>query len=94
MTTDALLDAFRSRGIELYVADGRLRYRGPVGALDAPLRCAAAEHRAELLAVLGAPPSASDAGAADAELRLALTVIDRALSAACLRPGTRADARP
>jgi hypothetical protein len=89
MTADALVDAFRSRGIELYVADGRLRYRGPVGALDAPLRCAAAEHRAELLAALGAPPSASAAGAADAEVRLALAVIDRALSAAWLRSAQR-----
>jgi hypothetical protein len=89
MTAHALLDALRARGIELYVADGRLRYRCPAGALDAPLRRAAAEHRAQILALLGSPPlgpSAWDEEAAKAELCQALAVIDRALLATWLRP--------
>jgi len=53
MTAAALLAALWGRGVEVYVADGRLRYRGPVGALDDDLRRAAADHRAELLALIG-----------------------------------------
>jgi hypothetical protein len=86
MTTIDLLDALRSRGIQLFVDGGRLRYRGPPGALDAPLRRAAAEHRTELLAHLGAPPRSEwNAEAAAAELRQALAVINRSMSATWLR---------
>lgn len=44
----ALVDA----GVLLWVEDGRLRYRAPVGALDDPLRTAAANHRAGLIALV------------------------------------------
>jgi hypothetical protein len=87
MTTIDLLDALWNRGIHLFVDGGHLRYRAPAGALDAPLRRAAVEHRAELLAHLGAPPRSEwNAEAAAAELRQALAVIDRAMSATWLRP--------
>ncbi len=45
----ALVDA----GVHLWVADGRLWYRSPKGALDDRLRGAAAEHRAPLVALVG-----------------------------------------
>jgi hypothetical protein len=53
MTAAALLATLWGRGVEVYVADGRLRYRGPAGALNDDLRRAAADHRAELLALVG-----------------------------------------
>ena len=81
MTTIDLLRAFRDRGIQLSFVAGKLRYHGPPGALDADLRRSAIEHRADLLAQLGAPPSAWDAVQADAELRQAIAAIDRAMSA-------------
>ena len=54
MTAANVLAALRARGVELTVAAGWLRYRAPVGALDNELRHAAAVHRAELLALVGA----------------------------------------
>jgi hypothetical protein len=55
MSVADLLTVFRARGVEVFVAEGRLRYRAPVGALTEDLRAAAAAHRAELLALLTAP---------------------------------------
>jgi hypothetical protein len=90
MTAAALLAALRVRGVEVYVADGRLRYRAPAGVLDNDLRRAAADHRAELLALLGAPSSpAWDDAAAGAELRQALAVLDAALPTAWLSTAQR-----
>ena len=40
-----------SRGGELRVVDGRIRYRGPELAPDDPIRAAIAEHRDALLAL-------------------------------------------
>src|SRR5690349_1162465 len=84
MTAAALLTALRGRRVEVYVADSRLRYRGPSGALDDDLRRAAAEHQSELLALL-----TWDAAAADAELRQALAVIDAALAETWLSAAQR-----
>jgi TubC N-terminal docking domain len=52
LTIAELLAALRARGVELSVADGKLRYRAPVGAINDDLRRAVADHRAELLTLL------------------------------------------
>jgi hypothetical protein len=59
MTAAEVLDLFRERGVTLYAQGGRLRFRGPRGALTASLRQTAADHRDELLKLLQ-PTAASD----------------------------------
>jgi hypothetical protein len=52
MTAEDVLAACRSRGVELSAAGDRLRFRAPVGAVDADLRSALAEYKAKLVAVI------------------------------------------
>jgi hypothetical protein len=52
-TPTDLLDRCRRRGITLYLDGAALRYRGPRGALTPELRQVVAEHRADLIALLG-----------------------------------------
>jgi len=59
MTVAFLLTELRSRGIELLVDRGTLRYRCPEGALTHELRQAVATNRAELLRTLTPPPPTS-----------------------------------
>jgi hypothetical protein len=89
MNAAAILAAARERGVELTVADGRLRYRGPAGALDADLRRAAARHREELLALLAGSPEhdAEDAGALLADLQARGFTVTRARSKVLVSPG-------
>jgi hypothetical protein len=90
MTAADVVAALRERGVELFGSEGRLRYRGPVGALSDDLRRAAAEYRAELLALVGAPMSPPwDVAAADAELRQTLATIGAALAANWLSSAQR-----
>jgi hypothetical protein len=84
VTASDVLATLRDRGVEVFIADGKLRYRGPVGALDDDMRRVIAERRPELLAILS-----WDLEAANAELRQALDVIDAALSATWLTPSQR-----
>jgi hypothetical protein len=85
MTAADILATFRQRGIELSVANGKLRYRAPNGALDDDLRRVAADHRAALLALVSAPSvPAWDADVAHTELWKAFAVLDAALSATWL----------
>lgn len=53
MTAAALLADLRHRDVVLFVEGGRLRYRGPRGAMTDADRAAVVDHRAELLALLG-----------------------------------------
>jgi hypothetical protein len=53
MTPTAILDTCAARGIALRVTGDRLVYRAPLGALTRELRTALAEHKTELLAILG-----------------------------------------
>ena len=57
MSSRQLLAELRRRDIALWVEDGQIRYRAPVGALNDALRAAVKEHREDLLRRL--------AGAAD-----------------------------
>lgn len=50
MTPGDLLAALEGYGIELFVADGFFRYRGPAGAFNSTLREEARRHRSALLA--------------------------------------------
>ncbi len=50
----ALLEA-TGRGVRLWTEGGQLRFRGPEGALDGPLRAALAAHREVLLGLLPGP---------------------------------------
>jgi site-specific DNA-methyltransferase (cytosine-N4-specific) len=52
VSIESLLAACRSRRIELTAADGKLRYRGPEGALTDELRVALTSRRSEVLAAL------------------------------------------
>ena len=54
MTVQRLLDTLAGTGAMLWVENGRLRYRAPVGVLTAELRAVAAEHRGELVELLEA----------------------------------------
>jgi DNA adenine methylase len=54
---ESLLAACRCRSIELTAADGKLRYRGPEGALTDELRAALTSRRSEVLAALVAANS-------------------------------------
>jgi hypothetical protein len=90
MTADALHTAFHERGVELFGADGKLRFRAPPGALDGDLRQTAVERLAELQALLGAPPPlAWDAEAAGATLAQLSARLDRALADEARAPAHR-----
>jgi hypothetical protein len=90
MTAADVVAALRERGVELFASDGRLRYRGPVGALSNDLRCAAVEYRAELLALVVAPTSPPwDVATADPEFRKTLATIAVALAANWLSSAQR-----
>lgn len=91
MNAAAVLAAARERGVELSAAGGRLRYRGPAGALDAELRRAAVRHRDELLALLGGLPEhdAEAAGALLADLRARGFTVTRARSKVVVSPGNQ-----
>jgi hypothetical protein len=52
MTAHDLLGALQARKVELWVEGGRLRWRGPTGALTGADLAALAEHKAALLALL------------------------------------------
>lgn len=52
MTASALLFEARRRGIALSAADGRLRYKAPVGAIDPDFRDALVDHKPELVLLL------------------------------------------
>lgn len=47
-----VLSELRHRGVELFVAEGALRYRAPRGVLTPELRAALSVHKAELVAML------------------------------------------
>ena len=53
MTAAEVLAETRRRGILLSARGDRLRYDAPVGVMQAELRAALVEHKAELLALLG-----------------------------------------
>jgi TubC N-terminal docking domain len=52
MTTKLLLAELEKRGAKLFVDGELLRWKAPKGAIDAEIRAAVAEHKAELLALL------------------------------------------
>ena len=52
MNAAELLAELQGRGVRLEVADNRLRYRAPKGALTQELRAEMAEHKAALLVLL------------------------------------------
>src|SRR5215470_4560529 len=54
LTTTELLAHLRGLGVEVWAEDGRLRYRAPVGAIDAALRTELAAREAEVLELLRA----------------------------------------
>ncbi len=56
MTAAEVLAETRRRGILLSVRGDRLRYDAPVGVMQAELRAALVEHKAELLTLLGSDP--------------------------------------
>lgn len=49
MTITAFMAQLRDANIELFVENGRLRYKAPVGAFDEPRRAFVQAHRDELL---------------------------------------------
>src|SRR5215216_1039598 len=57
MTPVELLSRLYDRNIKLWTEDGKLRYKGPKGALSAELLAAIAECKAELIALLRAAQS-------------------------------------
>jgi hypothetical protein len=57
MTSKEAVEACREQGIELFLADGRVRYRCPRGCLTPELREALISRRDEVLALLQLPPS-------------------------------------
>ena len=57
MTAPEVLAEARRRGILLSARGDRLRYDAPVGVMQAELRAALVEHKAELLALLGSWPA-------------------------------------
>lgn len=52
MNAAAIYRKLQARGVELFLEDGRLRYRCPQGALTPELRDQAKAHRGELIAML------------------------------------------
>lgn len=56
---DQLLDRLASKGIRLWTEDGRLKYEGPKGSLDATTREDVSRHRQQLMLKL-TPPTVSD----------------------------------
>ena len=62
----AVLQACREREIRLWVAEGKLRFKAPRGALDGPLRARIAECRAQLIEAL--TPSSSPGGSAPSKV--------------------------
>ena len=62
MIATEVLAELRHRGVELFVADGVLRYRAPRGVLTPELLATLSAHKAELLAMLAAPAFDLDAG--------------------------------
>jgi len=57
MTALELLATCRAAGVDLHARGGRLKYEAPVGALTPALRSKLKQKKAELLAVLNAPPT-------------------------------------
>lgn len=62
MTSAQVLEALRQRGVRLFLADGRLRYKTTRGRLPADLQALIQEHGAELLALLQRPAAPQDQG--------------------------------
>src|SRR5262245_57149942 len=56
MTLTELIATLRSRRVSLRAAGGRLYYRGPRGAMDAPLREAVELHQDGLMAAIATCP--------------------------------------
>ena len=52
MTARRLLAELKGAGVELWLADGELRFRAPRGVLDDAARRSVAEHREEIIALL------------------------------------------
>ena len=48
-----LLQRLQRAGVTLWAADGKLRYKGPRGALSATIRVQVRQHKAELLELVG-----------------------------------------
>ena len=59
MTATDVIDACRTRGVTLFVADGEVRYRAPQGAFTDELRTVVRQHKAELLELLPPAPAPS-----------------------------------
>lgn len=66
MTLDELVTELRQREIHLYLQGGRLRYRGPTGALTPTLRSALQAAREELISRLGGTECRNASGIAPA----------------------------
>jgi hypothetical protein len=62
MTAAPILRDARARGIQLSASGDALHVKAPTGALDASLRSALTEHKAEILRLLASPQTGTDGG--------------------------------